>query len=104
MTPKERNEIRDLAAGKHKGNVDAAVCDWLGLGAEFKAAKGVPEGNAGAVYNIKDELEKYEDLDAEESKAAAAAVTAAPTTAAVKGENADAAGGNGGSADGGSGN
>jgi hypothetical protein len=73
MTPKERNEIRELADKKHKGNLDAAVCDWLGLGSEYKSAKGVPNGNAGAVFNIKDELEKYADVDAEESKAVAAA-------------------------------
>lgn len=63
MTPKERNEIRELAATKHNGDLDAAVCDWLGLSAEFEAAKGVPNGNVGAVYNIKDELEKYADSD-----------------------------------------
>ena len=65
MTPKERNEIRELADKKHKGNLDAAVCDWLGLGSEYKSAKGVPNGNAAAVFNIKDELEKYEESDAE---------------------------------------
>jgi len=74
MTPQERNKIRELAAGKHKGNLDAAVCDWLGLSLEFKHNGGkVPNGNAGAVYNIKDELDKYAESDADEAKAAAAA-------------------------------
>ena len=69
MTPKERNEIRELAAKKHKGNINAAVCDWLGVSAEYKASGNkVPHGNAGAVYNIKDELERYEESDAEQAK------------------------------------
>lgn len=72
MTPKERNDLRELAATKHKGNLEAAACEFIGVLDEFKAAKGVPNGNAGAVFNIVDELEKYADLDAEESNAAAA--------------------------------
>ena len=69
MTPKERNEIRDLAAKKHKGNINAAVCEWLGVSAEYKASGNkVPHGNAGAVFNIKDELERYEESDTEEIK------------------------------------
>ena len=69
MTPKERNEIRDLAAKKHKGNINAAVCEWLGVSAGYKASGSkVPHGNAGAVFNIKDELERYEEADAEEIK------------------------------------
>lgn len=85
MLAKERNTIRDLAAGKYKGNLDAAICDWLGLSLEFKHNGGkVPNGNAGAVYNIKDELEKYAEADAEDVKAAAAA---------AGGGNADTAGG-----------
>ena len=68
MTPKERIEIRELAAKKHKGNINAAVCEWLGVATEYKASGNkVPHGNAGAVYNIKDELERYEESDAEES-------------------------------------
>jgi hypothetical protein len=68
MTPKERNEIRELAAKKHRGDINAAVCEWLGVAAEYKASGNkVPHGNAGAVFNIKDELEKYEEQDAEES-------------------------------------
>ena len=56
MTPKERNEIRELAAKKHKGNINAAICEWLGLSTEYKASGNkVPHGNAGAVYNIKDD-------------------------------------------------
>ena len=79
MTPKERNEIRELAAKKHKGNLDAAVCDWLGVSAEYKAfGIKVPHGNAGAVFNIKDELARHEESDAEEA-----------TPAANKGEKAD---------------
>ena len=69
MTPKERNEIRELAAKKHKGNINAAVCEWLGVAAEYKASGNkVPHGNAGAVYNIKDELERYEESDAEDAQ------------------------------------
>lgn len=87
MTPKERNEIRELADKKHKGNLEAAACEHIGVLDEFKAAKGVPNGNAGAVYNIVDELEKYAESDAELStdggdsdevhRAASAAVKAA---------------------------
>jgi hypothetical protein len=69
MTPKERKEVRELAAKKHKGNLDAAVCDWLGVSSQFRASGNkVPHGNAGAVFNIKDELEKYEEVDTEEAK------------------------------------
>ena len=67
MTPKERNEIRDIAAKKHKGNLDAAVCEWLGVAGEYKAlGNKVPDGNTGAVFNVKDELKKYEEADTEE--------------------------------------
>ena len=75
MTPKERNEIRELAA-KHKGNLEAAACEHIGVGDEYKTLKAVPNGNAGAVFNIVDELEKYAEIDAEESKAAAATASA----------------------------
>lgn len=69
MTPKERNDLRELMTTKHEGNVEAAVCDFLGLSAEYKSANGVPQGNVGAVFNIADELEKYAELDAAETAA-----------------------------------
>lgn len=88
MTPNERKEIRDLAKAKHKGNLDAAICDWLGLSVEFKAAGNeVPNGNAGAVFNIKDELEKLADSDAEHE---AAALEAAKAAVAAAGGRSDA--------------
>ncbi|MDI1240388.1 MAG: hypothetical protein PSX80_00530 [bacterium] len=64
MTPKERNDLRELTATKHEGSVEAAVCDFLGLLAEYKSANGVPQGNIGAVFNISDELQKYAEFDA----------------------------------------
>jgi hypothetical protein len=66
MTPKERNEVRELAATKHKGNLEAAACDFLGLSKEFRAAGNkVPVGNDAAVGGIVDEVTQYEEIDAE---------------------------------------
>lgn len=64
MTPKERNDLRELADKKHKGDLEAAACEFIGVGNEFKATGKVPNGNVGAVHNIVDELEKYAELDA----------------------------------------
>lgn len=83
MTRDERNKVRRSAADNHKGNLEAAACEFLDASAEFKKAKGIPPGFEAAVGGIVDELEKHEKDDAE-AEAQAATPTNGKTTAKSK--------------------
>lgn len=56
MTPDQRNEVRQLAADKYKGDLEKAALDFLGLDTKT--------GSEGAVNGIVDECETYKDIDA----------------------------------------
>lgn len=58
MTPEQRNEIRNLSA---KGDLNEAICRWLGYGELFARLGGIPPEIAAAVHAIKLELAAYAD-------------------------------------------
>jgi hypothetical protein len=68
MQKEERQAIRENAKAKHKGNIDAAIADYLGFEYEFKKAHGIPPGCEGSFGAIRDEVERYEKADAEKSE------------------------------------
>lgn len=58
MTPEQRNEIRNSATN---GNIEEAICKWLGFGELFAKLGGVPQEITAAVHAIRLELETYRD-------------------------------------------
>ena len=61
MTKEERKSIRANAQKKYKGDVDAAIAEFLGCQAEYAAAGGVPSGYDGSFHGIRSELELQKD-------------------------------------------
>ena len=60
-------EIEQITtAAKASGDIHSAICDFLGCSLEFKAAGNkVPPGMDGSVYNIRHEVEQWNNADAE---------------------------------------
>lgn len=58
MTKEQRNEVRSEAK-KNGGNLDLAALKFLGISPDEHG--NVPEGNKGAVYNIRWEVENVKD-------------------------------------------
>jgi len=62
MTPAERNKVRQLAADNHKGDLNHAALEFLGLKPLDDGS--VPIGNEAAVNGIVCEVETTDDAEA----------------------------------------
>ena len=59
MTQKEISELKKAADSKHNGDITAAACDLVGVLAEYKKEKKIPNGYEASVLSIVSEVETY---------------------------------------------